>query len=322
MQIFIKKALSGLLSAAVAVGTFAFCPLTGNAVELLHGDVNGDSSVNSSDALAILNYSVGISELTELQLEKSDVNADGRVNSSDALDILKYSVNLIDRFKADEIFPDSEKVKSSFNIALADIKTKLPAYTHVETIERGVDDIKLSGIVTKFFSEEKILEMQNNVKKEYALDRQYTKLVKSGTDDSYERMIGEIDLSDESKFDSVSCSETPDGTYVLTVKFKDEENPSADSLIVKVTGLDDYDKAKKEVEEADEVGGAKSTVESFEMRYIDCVLKCEINKDTNEFVHIEWSAIMLSESKVTTAGLTVWMQASGKRGAEYKRFGY
>ena len=56
------------------------------------GDVNGDGTINSADALVILKYSVGTANLTGTYLSAADVNKDGKVNSADALKILKYSV--------------------------------------------------------------------------------------------------------------------------------------------------------------------------------------------------------------------------------------
>lgn len=54
------------------------------------GDVNGDGRTNSSDALLILQYSVG--KITEINSKYADANHDGRINSSDALIALQISV--------------------------------------------------------------------------------------------------------------------------------------------------------------------------------------------------------------------------------------
>ncbi|MBQ4648914.1 MAG: N-acetylmuramoyl-L-alanine amidase [Clostridia bacterium] len=53
------------------------------------GDANGDGTVNSLDAAAILRYDAGISNLTEEQKTIADINGDGTVNSLDAAEILK-----------------------------------------------------------------------------------------------------------------------------------------------------------------------------------------------------------------------------------------
>lgn len=54
------------------------------------GDVNGDGRTNSSDALMILQYSVG--KITEINSTYADANHDGRINSTDALIALQISV--------------------------------------------------------------------------------------------------------------------------------------------------------------------------------------------------------------------------------------
>lgn len=52
------------------------------------GDVNGDGTVNSLDAAAVLKSDAGLIKLTEEQKKAADVNGDGRVNSLDAAAIL------------------------------------------------------------------------------------------------------------------------------------------------------------------------------------------------------------------------------------------
>lgn len=61
-----------------------------------NGDLNGDDKINSSDALLVLQHSVGKITLDDTQKSCADVNKDGKINSSDALMILQYSVGKID----------------------------------------------------------------------------------------------------------------------------------------------------------------------------------------------------------------------------------
>lgn len=322
MQKIIKKTLSFLLSFSVTIGAASMLSVPGGASAARYGDIDGNSSVNSSDALAVLKYSVGIEEFSKETLILADVNADGNVNSSDALDILKYSVGIIDSFKAEESKVDPQEVKASFKRALAGVHDKLPTYVLKETVFKNADDVKLSGSWTAFISAAKLKELEEKTKQDYNTDRNYTRIVKQKSEDSANRMIKDIDLSDESRFSSVSCNETADGKYILTVSFKDEKNSSSDSLIVGLTGLDDYDQAKNEVEQTNSVDGAKSTVKSFDLEYKNCVLVCEIDKATDEFINIEWTVDVFSESTVTTAGMTVYMKTSGKRSTSYVNFGY
>lgn len=58
----------------------------------LKGDVNEDSAVNSADALLILQYVVGMKQLTSKQIGIADLTKDGKINSADALDVLLIAV--------------------------------------------------------------------------------------------------------------------------------------------------------------------------------------------------------------------------------------
>ena len=90
MNRFIKAGISIAAAAAIAASAAAVSFATDYM-----GDVNDDGAVNSTDALAILTYSVGNPDVT-INLKKADLNADGLVNSSDALQALKVSVGLAD----------------------------------------------------------------------------------------------------------------------------------------------------------------------------------------------------------------------------------
>lgn len=60
-------------------------------VEGTVGDVNGDGAVNSTDALLVVENSVGSRSLTAAQKKLGDVDKNGKVTSSDALIILNIS---------------------------------------------------------------------------------------------------------------------------------------------------------------------------------------------------------------------------------------
>lgn len=57
------------------------------------GDVNGDSRINSTDALMVLQHVVGSKILSSAQINIADMNSDGKLNSLDALMILRVSVS-------------------------------------------------------------------------------------------------------------------------------------------------------------------------------------------------------------------------------------
>lgn len=72
------------------------------------GDINGDSKVNSNDALIVLQYSVG--KINDIDKKAADVTGDGKINSSDALRILQISVGVVDTSKYRATFTLSAKV--------------------------------------------------------------------------------------------------------------------------------------------------------------------------------------------------------------------
>ncbi len=67
---------------------------TDTKTTILMGDVNGDGTVNSVDALLTLRYSAGLTTLDPEQIFASDVNGDSKVNSVDALAMLRCSAGL------------------------------------------------------------------------------------------------------------------------------------------------------------------------------------------------------------------------------------
>ncbi len=91
-----KKILSFILAAVIALSACVFA----SAQKL--GDVNGDNKTNSTDALIVLQYSVGI--LKNIDKKAADVNGDGRINSTDALIILQIAVGIYDTSKYKAVF--------------------------------------------------------------------------------------------------------------------------------------------------------------------------------------------------------------------------
>lgn len=67
-------------------------------LETLLGDVNGDGSINLTDAKLIMQYYNGIKELNSQQLQNADVNKDGSVSLTDAKLIMKYYNKEISKF--------------------------------------------------------------------------------------------------------------------------------------------------------------------------------------------------------------------------------
>ena len=63
------------------------------------GDVDNNGTINTLDALQVLQYSAGIIQLSDTQILSADVaQPKGTINTLDALQILQYSANLINNF--------------------------------------------------------------------------------------------------------------------------------------------------------------------------------------------------------------------------------
>lgn len=58
------------------------------------GDVTVDNDVNSTDAIAILRYAIGLDNPERYVIENGDVDGNGTVNSTDAIYILRYGIGL------------------------------------------------------------------------------------------------------------------------------------------------------------------------------------------------------------------------------------
>lgn len=325
MKNFSKKAISGILSLVIAASAAVSLSISGSAKDIAHGDVNGDSFVNSSDALAVLSYSVGKREFTSEEFQRAEVTADGQVNSSDALDILRYSVGLIKKFRASGQVDENDAI-AIYNKAIEKLQSSRPSYTFKQTTSTEVSDVKISSN-SVFLTDEKLREMEETVKEENKADpRTYTRIIKQNSESSAQLMPGTIDASRLSEFASVECSIKESGKYSLTIRFKNETNPDKNSLIVKTLGLPSYEDAKKTLEEESSMDGVKINIDSFNFNYEDCVFFCDINPKTLEITHTYWTLKNPSVSKVTTiiglTKITVEMTTNDETTTSYWDFGY
>ena len=58
------------------------------------GDVDGDGTVTTADAAAVLRAAAECDMLSDAQAESADVNGDGDANTADAVLILQYSAEM------------------------------------------------------------------------------------------------------------------------------------------------------------------------------------------------------------------------------------
>ena len=88
-----KRIIAPVLSAALIISVFCFDFITASAAPLF-GDINSSGDINSTDALYMLQMSVGMYEETEESIYCCDLDLNGKVNSTDALLVLQKSVGL------------------------------------------------------------------------------------------------------------------------------------------------------------------------------------------------------------------------------------
>lgn len=128
-----KKLIAVLSALSMAFGM----TVCANAADYL-GDVDKNGAVNSSDALTVLNYAVGLE--SEIDTKLADINKDGQINSSDALDILKTAVGMLELQQVEEDNPQDEpelKTKAQiieyFNKSVNNVIDSKAGYTKTRT---------------------------------------------------------------------------------------------------------------------------------------------------------------------------------------------
>ena len=88
-------ALVGSVVTGVFIGTHCGGSEDPEAVTVITGDLNGDGTVSSADAVLLARYLVDLTDLTEQQLLAADVNHDGSVSSADAVLLARFLVGVI-----------------------------------------------------------------------------------------------------------------------------------------------------------------------------------------------------------------------------------
>ena len=87
-----RKRIFCIIFALIA---FMFAASLTASADTYYGDVNLDDSIDSSDALLVIRYSIDLTSLNNEQFLAADVNCDNVVDSSDALIILRVAVGTI-----------------------------------------------------------------------------------------------------------------------------------------------------------------------------------------------------------------------------------
>lgn len=281
MNKLMGRGLSVILAVVIAVG----CMVCSSAASGKYGDLDNDGKINSSDALAVLKHSVGSTLLTGDSLVYGDVNADSTINSADALLVLQYAVGKISSFPAEKTSAPATKadILKCYTQTISKARTDIPAYRLRLTTE--TTDVKLSGDLLEMMPKSEVEKMKNDMLQKQS----YTNLFKQGNASALANLPAECSVTDPAAFKDITLKVLEDGNYQIDIKFKDEKNPTKDSVIVKLLGLPDKQTVTKQMEDE-----FKKTLEGLEdvpmsvkvpsLEYKNCSVTCVVNPQTGEIV--------------------------------------
>ncbi len=87
-------AKSAVVLLTIIIIIIAFATMTTSAPGINYGDVNQDGSIDVRDVVLVMQYIIGLRDLTDDQLEAADVNRDGEVNVQDVTMIMRHILNI------------------------------------------------------------------------------------------------------------------------------------------------------------------------------------------------------------------------------------
>lgn len=105
-----------------------------------YGDVNDEGTIDSDDAMTVLQYYAGLIPAKNIDLDTSDVNGDNNTDSDDAMLILQYYAGLINKFPVENLTVRKVKLRPITEKDWLPIPTDYP-YELMEGKERVSEDI-------------------------------------------------------------------------------------------------------------------------------------------------------------------------------------
>ena len=207
-----KKVLCALLVLGIIL-TSSFTAFAATA-----GDVNSDGKINSSDALLILQHSVG-SAPSGFNKNLADMNSDGKINASDALTVLQISVGLINPSmnKADIVKLYNDSIEKTFDQLKCTLVISDDVNVTVnEVLTNGVEDTMLKTL----------FENYTNFDSEDVKYTFYKGKTLRGEKAEDIIAVNEIELSDIESAAAVAYN----GGYKITIRFFDEEIPMEEGV--------------------------------------------------------------------------------------------
>lgn len=168
-----------IISVISALSLTAGLAVAASAANYL-GDADKNGTVNSADALAILEYSVG--KTTEIDVKFADINKDKEVNSADALEALRISVGEIAAEEIKEEEPEKNPLDFSkaeiiefYNKAITDSRMGKVKVTNTENVSITINSITGGNLVKS---------IANGIVESYAKPTTATKTFVNGKCDS------------------------------------------------------------------------------------------------------------------------------------------
>ena len=310
MKNLTRKLISVLLSAVMACGTV----LAASASAVKYGDADCDGTIDSKDALAVLEHSILKNVLTGDALLNADVNGDKVVNSIDALEILQYSVGIIKMFSADPSYvpQTGDEILAAYASAVSKARDSRPGYKLINdtcctdaTVK--VSDpfglLKLGGMSKSELEEETKQETMNGIND----NSHYESVMPKNSTNSLNNLPSLCTLTDSSKLKSITLDVLSNGNYRIKITFNDEKNPKSSGALCKVMGVEDYESTLAEIKESAEIEDAEglTDVELDELSYKNAWITCEINPAENEFVDYQYGFICYTASTVTALSIGI-----------------
>lgn len=318
-----QKMISVFISAAIAGG----CIISASAAGRMLGDVDDNGKIDSGDALAVLEHSVGIKGLSGDNFKCADVNGDSVVDSIDALDILSVSVGLKSGFDLEQnVSMSANEILALYTDAIAKARSVKPAYIIKRDDNYKDVDFKISdplGILKAGGSS--AAQMEKEMKDEILSgNSHYESVCIKNSTDSYNNLPAPCLLTDASKLKSIDAISLTNGNYRITIKLNDEKNPTSGSTICKVMGVADYDTTLQDLKESSDIEGAEglTNIKLNELTYKDPWIVCEVNPQTKELAKYDFGLDVYTSSTVGILTVTVKSDVTLGTVANYTGFVY
>lgn len=118
----------------------AFASMTASAPEITYGDVNQDGSIDVRDVVLVMQYIIGLKDLTEDQSKAADVNGDGSVNVQDVTMIMRHILKIETLGKAIE---SVEEVEINVFVNNPAERLYFPSKARATLVDGSVHEIKV-----------------------------------------------------------------------------------------------------------------------------------------------------------------------------------